>query len=714
MKPSIQTLGQILYSPSQYVIPVFQRNYRWETPQWQKLWTSLIEIQRPDKRGNHFMGFLVVVPGLAQPGHHTTFHLIDGQQRITTASILLGAVRNVARQLGHAELADEIHQYYLTHPLKKGEQHFRLLPKEHDHDSYLALVASKGEVTGRVGDALAFFEEKLTAHCGDSASKLREVFDTLCQKLEFMFATLEAENAYNIFKSLNSTGVPLGQSDLIRNFVFMHVLPDEHDDFDRDLWRPLEECFIGSDAVLDEDRFSKFFRDFLMSSGRYISPKETFQEFESRYEATKFVANQLAADLLTSAKHYQIITGGQHDEDADVTRALAGLNAFESATAYPILLALFKKRVAKEIDSGVLAKCIRMLSGFIVRRFICGESSRGYGQMFVRALTGEAGTVDVRLETYLLERGWPDDIQFKKSFCEFPIYQRAYAREILEFLESGREHREPADLSATQVEHVMPQTLNDDWIEHLGGDAARTHAEWLHRIGNLTLSAYNLPLWNHKFDIKRGHYFNSNIVITRELAGYQQWTAKEIQERGELLANEAVKIWTGPEVARVVPEVDTDAEDDAPGRQELRRRFWTGLNDYLVSEYPELPDIEARPSWQIRLPSGIRHIGFELIFNLRRDYVGIDVWFWREASRPLWEEIKTDPAAYNSLIEATWEFEPIEGRQRARMFVNLDVDDLRQERAWPAAFEWFGEKLTALYGQVAPRLRNDMSRREAS
>jgi uncharacterized protein with ParB-like and HNH nuclease domain len=91
LKPSIQTLGQILYSPSQYVIPVFQRNYRWEAPQWAKLWDSLVEIQSPDKRGNHFMGFLVFVPGLAQPGQHTTFHLIDGQQRLSAEDLLVGA-----------------------------------------------------------------------------------------------------------------------------------------------------------------------------------------------------------------------------------------------------------------------------------------------------------------------------------------------------------------------------------------------------------------------------------------------------------------------------------------------------------------------------------------------------------------------------------------------------------------------------------------------
>src|SRR5947207_2022623 len=133
MKPSVKTLGEILYAPSQYVIPIFQRNYRWEMPQWDKFWNSLLEIQVPEKRGNHFMGFLVFVPGLAQPGQHTTFHLIDGQQRLTTVSVLLATVRNIARRMDQVELADEIHNDYLTHPRKKGDPHYRLLPKERDH-----------------------------------------------------------------------------------------------------------------------------------------------------------------------------------------------------------------------------------------------------------------------------------------------------------------------------------------------------------------------------------------------------------------------------------------------------------------------------------------------------------------------------------------------------------------------------------------------------
>ncbi len=338
MQPSIRTLGAILYSPSQYVIPVFQRNYRWEEQQWEKLWNSLAEIRQPDKRGNHFMGFLVFVPGLPQPGQNTTFHLIDGQQRLTTLSILLAAIRNVARDNAQDEFAEEIHQYYLVHPIKKGEQHYRLLPKERDHDTYLAIVNGNSEPSGRMVEALAYFENQLSATVGDDPGILRSVFDTVCQRLEFLCATLEKEDAYNIFKSLNSTGVPLSESDLIRNFVFMHVAPDDQDEFDRDLWGPLEAMFTSPHAALDEERFSKFFRDFLMSDGRYVSPKETFNEFEGRFEATEFSPKELAATLLTASSNYEIIRGEKSDADTSVSETLRKLNVLESSTTYPLLL----------------------------------------------------------------------------------------------------------------------------------------------------------------------------------------------------------------------------------------------------------------------------------------------------------------------------------------------------------------------------------------
>lgn len=654
------------------------------------------------------MGFLVFVPGLAQPGQHTTFHLIDGQQRLTSSSILLAALRNVARQEGQEELAEEIHNDFLVHPRKKGDQRFRLLPKERDHDSFIALISGEGEPTGRMADAIAYFEERLANHVAEVPDRLRHIFDTVCQRLEFMCATLEAENAYNIFKSLNSTGVPLGPSDLIRNFVFMHVAPDDQDEFDSDLWGPLEAHFERPDGTLDEEGFSKFFRDFLMSTGRYVPPKDTFVSFEARYEATDFSPRALAQELAENVRRYSVISGHVDDESAEVTRSLVGLNTLESSTTYPLLLTLFDRRARSLIDSAQLAHCIEMLRGFILRRFVCGDSSRGYGQMFVRALAKDAGDTARTLETYLLDRGWPDDHQFESAFVEFPLYLRGYTREVLDTLERARGHKEPADLQLAQVEHVLPQTLSEGWIEALGSEAERIQADWLHRPGNLTLSAYNQELWNHPFAKKRDRYAASNIVLTRELADCSRWGEDEIRSRGHRLAQEAARIWIGPKEQLVRPESDASGDDEeGPDRRELRARFWRGLNEYLVTEHPELPDIEARPTWTIRLPSGLRHIGCELRFGLRHSHVAVDIWFWREASLPVWEQVRAAPEHYNAMVESPWEFEQVEGQPRARMSVTR-VADVRHESSWPDIYRWMGESLAAVYERVLPELRTEM------
>lgn len=709
MKPSIQNLGQILYAPAQYVIPVFQRNYRWERPQWEKLWESLVDIQHPDKRGNHFMGFLVFVPGLAQPGQHTTFHLIDGQQRLSTSSILLIAVRNVARRHGLTDLAEEVHGYYLVHPLKTGDQHFRLFPKERDHDAYIALVQGKG-ASGRMSDALDYFDQQCELVAQESPSSLRALFDTMCQRLEFMCATLEAENAYNIFKSLNSTGVPLGPADLIRNFVFMHVAPDEQDEFDRQYWSELESRFARSDGSFDEERFSRFFRDHLMSAGKYVSPKDTFHAFEARFEATEFSPQDLAVSLGCAARNYAVISGEERDESDAVSNALEGLNQLDSSTTYPVLLALFNMRANGALDSQRLARAIDMLRGFILRRFICGESSRGYGRMFVRALARNECDPVIALDTYLLERGWPDDRRFIEAFAVFPLYSRQYASEILEAMERARGHKEAANLQNAQVEHVMPQTLNDAWRTALGPDAERVHTDWLHRPGNLTLSGYNPELWNHPFDVKRRRYADSNIVLTREIASSEVWTEEQIRSRGERMAAAAAEIWIGP--AHPLPAEGTSAE--AP-RFEHRARFWRALREHLIKNSVDVPlfDSEDRRLMHVSVPSNVRYVGVRLKYSIEQSRVAIVVWFWRQESRRLWEELKAKPDEIDAMVKARWQFSEIPGRDRARMKIEQGGMQLREESAWLKAFQWFEGKLPLLYGEVLPAIRKALGQVEA-
>ena len=148
------------------------------------------------------------------------------------------------------------------------------------------------------------------------------------------------------------------------------------------------------------------------------------------------------------------------------------------------------------------------------------------------------------------------------------------------------------------------------------------------------------------------------------------------------------------------------------GRRELalRIQFWTGLNDYLAAKHPQLPQFEARPSWTIRLPSGIRHVGLDLRLGLRQSIVGIDIWFGRAASLLVWDRIQTTPETFHALTGTKWGFEPVEGRERARIFLDRPADDLRTDSTWPELYKWFGDNLSLLYEKIAPRLREEFAR----
>jgi Protein of unknown function (DUF1524)/Domain of unknown function (DUF4268) len=231
----------------------------------------------------------------------------------------------------------------------------------------------------------------------------------------------------------------------------------------------------------------------------------------------------------------------------------------------------------------------------------------------------------------------------------------------------------------------------------LGPDAKFIHSECLHWPGNLTLSGYNLELWNHPFSDKVKRYKESNIVITRELAEYEQWGEKEIRMRGRALGKEATCVWIGPKEQIATTQTDNGGDVDTIHRRELRARFWGGLNDYLVTEHPELPNFEPTQNWTIRMSSGVRHIGLELRFALRQQSIAIDVWFWRGASFTVWEEIRQAPDEWNQLIGAQWEFEQAEGQPRGRMSITQAVEQIKKESSWSNLYSWVGDELSLIY-----------------
>ncbi len=320
----------------------------------------MLLLEKPEEKSRHFMGSLVCVPERHQPGIVPAYQVIDGQQRLTTLSILLCAVRDEATRLGSDTLAAEVEQTYLIQPFKQGRERYKVFPRLRDRGSYLALVdRNVAGASGRLSEAYCYLSQKLQAEqFSDAAERLRLLFTTLYTRVEFVLINLDGENPYKIFRSLNSLGVDLEQGDLIRNHVFMAIPIEEQDAFDDRQWLPLERHF-ETDNTPDGKLLAAFFRDFLMRGGTYVGPNAIYEAFETAYPLLpSFRPTELVADLECAARHYDVILGKANHTSRDVNRAIALVRSLSVTTAYPLLLALLDAHEAGRLSLEDLVQCL--------------------------------------------------------------------------------------------------------------------------------------------------------------------------------------------------------------------------------------------------------------------------------------------------------------------------------------------------------------------
>ena len=566
MKASERTLQQLLHSSDQYVIPVFQRYYTWGTANWEQLMEDvgeLLEVGAEDRR--HFMGSIVTVPDGHQPGSVPAYQVIDGQQRLTTLSILLCVVRDVASSHGWNELAAEVDENYLVHRFKKGRERFKVFPRMRDRGGYLALVDRTESAAGGQIEAAHRLFTKRVEQLATSEADLRRFFTALVTRLDFVAITLGAENPYKIFRSLNSTGVDLTEADLIRNHVFMSMPIDDQDAFDDTLWRDLESRFVRDGKLSGRD-IEAFLRDALMRDGTYVGRDGTFEAFERRFPNGKFDPRTVVADLTKVSKLYDVVRGATAHADAEIEGALRTIRELNVTTAYPLVTALLERSSRNELPRTDLLVILRGIASFVLRRFVCGLSSRAYSTWFVaacRELADPAKTVPA----FLRAKGWPSDDEFRAKFVRFNLYQSKYDRAVLGALELAIQAKsEPVLLDGCSIEHVMPQTIDDAeddgraWIAALGAEWRPVHAEWLHTPGNLTLvgADYNSEMSNRAFEIKKPVLAASKVYLNQHFKTdpLKAWSQGEIEGRAKLLADLAIKVWPAPPSPLTSPRVD--------------------------------------------------------------------------------------------------------------------------------------------------------------
>jgi hypothetical protein len=555
MDARAKTVRDILHSGDQYLVPFFQRHYSWEKKHWQRLLDDVLDLL-DDASSQHFLGPLVCTPFRPVPGEITPYQLIDGQQRLTTLCLALAALRDVARRCQEAELGDEIAEDYLTNKRRQGSQRFKVVPRTGDREVFFDIMEGRRLKPGPrkgISECFRFFAKALDGFVEEyPPADLRRVFLALTGRLSIVAVTIDGENPYEIFESLNSTGLPLEESDLIRNYLFMQVPLDTQDAFQREHWQPFETQF---EATAQDEALSvtAFFRNYLMRTGVYSKNRATFMGFKEQNRRRGLAPIDQVEDLQRFAR-CEIWLRRPHTHDRPSVRgALERLDLLDITTAYPLLFVLLDKLADEALNEDTLLGSLQDIASFVLRRTVCGESTRAYNRWFPDAINSIGANVRDDLRKYWLEKGWPDDRAFLARLQDFDLYRREprKGRLILESLEESIGHKEVVDFRGLSIEHVMPQTIGDDahgkaWKDALGDDWRRAHQRWLHTLANLTLTGYNPELANRPFEQKRIDYSQSNLLLNRELASFTVWNERSLAKRGQELARRVASLWPRP------------------------------------------------------------------------------------------------------------------------------------------------------------------------
>ena len=547
---------EILNGNKQFLIPVYQRYYSWDIEQCKRLWNDIVEMQKKGKVG-HFVGSIVNIAEQAMPTGVQKYMIIDGQQRMTTLSLLLLALRDYA--INNPEdttiNARRIDNMLLKNEYESGDERYKLLLTETDRDILMRLVEEKpipDDTRSKLLDNYKFFAGKIA----DKELQPAEVYESI-GKLQIVNITLDrsVDDAQAIFESLNSTGKELSESDLIRNYVLMGLEPTEQTYVYEHLWRPMELLFVyeTQDSVMD-----RFFRDYLtMKITRIPKQDRVYEEFKLYHLNCEFsTIRELCQDLLTYAKYYTDMVFKRSSNPA-LKSLYEDINDLRMEVSYPFLLKVHNDYAEGIISEDDLKLIIRLCISYVFRRSICDIPTNSLNKTFA-TLKNEIKPDDYvnSIKALFVMRNdykeFPDDDKFAAAFVSRDIYTMRSRNFILSHLENYG-NKAPIIIENYTIEHIMPQnsSLSPEWQQMLGAKWREVQKTYLHTIGNLTLTAYNSEMSDHPFMVKmdmEGGFKESALRLNAYVVKLNEWNEQTIKERAALLADKAKQIWAYPDM----------------------------------------------------------------------------------------------------------------------------------------------------------------------
>lgn len=547
---------EILNGNKQFLIPVYQRYYSWDIEQCKRLWNDIVEMQKKGKVG-HFVGSIVNIAEQAMPTGVQKYMIIDGQQRMTTLSLLLLALRDYAIKNPEDTTinARRIDNMLLKNEYESGDERYKLLLTETDRDILMRLVEEKpipDDTRSKLLDNYKFFAGKIA----DKELQPAEVYESI-GKLQIVNITLDrsVDDAQSIFESLNSTGKELSESDLIRNYVLMGLEPTEQTYVYEHLWRSMELLFVyeTQDSVMD-----RFFRDYLtMKITRIPKQDRVYEEFKLYHLNCEFsTIRELCQDLLTYAKYYTDMVFKRSSNPA-LKSLYEDINDLRMEVSYPFLLKVHNDYAEGIISEDDLKLIIRLCISYVFRRSICDIPTNSLNKTFA-TLKNEIKPDDYvnSIKAFFVMRDdykeFPDDDKFTAAFVSRDIYTMRSRNFILSHLENYG-NKAPIIIENYTIEHIMPQnsSLNPEWQQMLGANWREVQKTYLHTIGNLTLTAYNSEMSDHPFMVKmdmEGGFKESALRLNAYVVKLTEWNEQRIKERASLLADKAKQIWAYPDM----------------------------------------------------------------------------------------------------------------------------------------------------------------------
>ena len=589
-------------SDKRFVIPVYQRNYDWKTENCKQLYDDLVKIIKGGRK-SHFFGSLVSVYN--PDGHNEEFLIIDGQQRLTTVSLLFLAMYNLIDKgvitPDTANLKQRIYEEYLVDKWKPEDTRIKLKPVKNDQKAFGKLFDDPDE---------HIRESNLTVNYDYFYDRIQkeeitidQLYDAICC-LEIINIRLDKDdNPQLIFESLNSTGLDLSEGDKIRNFILMGLPSKEQEDYYEKYWNRIEVC--------TKYDVSAFIRDYLSVKQQVIpQQKKIYVTFKDFVELAKIETEPLLSEMLAYAKRYQILLEG-NTGSKELNACIYRLNRLETTVTRPYFLEVLRLYDENKLSLSQVTEIFLMAENYLFRRTICDLPTNALNKIFLllhREIVRYDGSEDNYVEKvkYALvtkkERArFPGDEEFSQAFVDRAIYQmnsknKIYILERLENYGTAEDkdvyrHCDDGDYS---IEHIMPQHLTPVWQKELGDDYDQIHETWLHRIANLTLTAYNSKYSNSSFTEKKTmeHGFDdSGIRLNTWISKKDKWTLSELEERSDYLKSRALTVWQMPVTEYKPEEKQLDSytlEDEGELTGRLIAKFTFKKTEQPVASWIEM------------------------------------------------------------------------------------------------------------------------------